>query len=78
MSIFKVYMETIVKVHSMSDEALLKRKQELINEINVLDEMGISNSKLSFEAMIIISRLVEEGKMDYGITQNDLDNSVEE
>ena len=78
MSIFKVYMETIIKVHSMSDEALLKRKQELINEINVLDEMGISNSKLSFEAMIIISRLVEEGKMDYGITQNDLDNSVEE
>ena len=75
MSIFKVYMETIIKVHSMSDEALLKRKQELINEINVLDEMGISNSKLSFEAMIIISRLVEEGKMDYGITQNDLDNS---
>lgn len=71
-------METIIKVHSMSDEALLKRKQELINEINVLDEMGISNSKLSFEAMIIISRLVEEGKMDYGITQNDLDNSVEE
>jgi len=64
MSVFNDLMQTIIKVYTMTDNELIKRKQELSKEISVLEELDISNSKLNFEALIIISRLIEEGKMD--------------
>lgn len=67
---FRDFMTTIIKVYSMTDDELAKRRDELRLEIEYLEELQMSDSMTKFEAMIIIQRLVEEGKMDIG---NDID-----
>ncbi len=60
----KKLISIATKVRSMSELELTQRMEELEEKITKFEAMGISDFDLNLEAMIILHRLIEEGKLD--------------
>lgn len=59
-------LQIAMNVSCMTDEQLTKRMEELKVEIAKVESLGFEDFDLNLEAMVILQRLVEEGKMDNG------------
>lgn len=60
---FKKILQIAITVNGMTDEQLAKRMEELKVEIASVEALGLNGFDLNLEAMIILHRLIEEGKL---------------